>query len=467
MMFCGPPRTIGLVALASCVSGTAPDPEPAVLPTPTIVTALASQSVSLEVLGSASFARAVDGTRRLVLDENALWLVDDASVADPIALGAGGAADGAVLDGGQTLLALDGSLYVVREGVAVESPLNDVIPMPVESVSTTPFGLWLAGAGRVVGVRDGRATEVQIGDRPLVGAAAGPDGSLWLALPDIVGIDALQEGFPSIDGLAGIPVRQLVVSRDSTLLAIDDQDDLRLRNGLGQWAWLDVGSAALELAGSPWSDTTWVRTEAGALVYKGGEFLAVDVPDGAWQDVDESGRLLLVVDGELTRVGLGRPVAFSGLRPGANVPVRTEIDVVPTLPQAEERWTAWVDDQPVLISANPFGVVLDPDQVLPGEHQLRIVRSGPDGTHTSTLPFSTGTLPDGSWDEDIEQIAQDNCFACHAETTSPVLGDADQWRMHIDAIIRRTSEGTMPPGEDELTTEEIARIRGWRQGGFR
>ena len=430
---------------------------------------------------------AVDATRHAHVDaEGQAWLVDEFQ-GPPVALAPAALAGGTWLDDGSALLSLDGEL-AVWDGTALrDSPLDEAIPFPTESLTTGPFARWLTGAGRLVRLADGRATELTVQDRLLSAWAPAPDGAVWLATPELLGVDALDPELAVLDYRAE-PVRDVTVDARGVVWAITEDGTLLARRHHEAWARFALPDDAVALAGHPDVGAVWVRTESSTFVHTGGAFSpvvgfdgeALDALDGDWLGLDEIGRLLVRDGDALARISLGLPTAFvgarpddtDGLRPGEPLATRTRVGLVLTTAPGltEQSLTAWVDDRPIPLADGARDVVLDPDGLDTGDHALRVVRRVSDGaqvtTHTSVLPFRIGELPAATWDDDIAVLASERCGACHSGASLTVLETREQWRARIDDIVDQVSDGAMPLGGPALTPDDIARIRGWKLGGF-
>ena len=110
-------------------------------------------------------------------------------------------------------------------------------------------------------------------------------------------------------------------------------------------------------------------------------------------------------------------------------------------------------------------VVVEPDGLDDGFHELRFFSESNLGDHIDEFPFWVGELPEVEWAE-IETLSEEHCIACHGGATLTDLTTKEGWEQRIDAIIDQVSTDQMPLGGPYLSDDEITMIRGWKQGGF-
>lgn len=439
-----------------------PSTDPAITETtaPLQITGDAELTITaLDAVGSVG----IDGTRRLVWDEDGVML-DDLIEGFEV-LGTFSTIDGTWAGddwaGNDLLLALDGGLSVWDGTLLQRSPLEDVLPMPVERIEHGRFAVWLWGAGRLVRWRDGQLTEIVTEDT-IRDFAISPDGTLWLSTPALVGVNGLDDALPLVEANTDIAVQALTVDQEGTLWVVQD-GALSARRPTGTWAHFTSESTIESVAATPWAGDVWVRTDAGAVHHRDGTFSNAALPDGTWMDVDEVGRLHIQSPTGAVVAAVGRPIAFRGLRPNAPVTVRTTVHLVPA--GTPDELTAWINDTPVALDPDVWTLEVTPDALGDGEQTLRVVHTEGDRSYFSTLPFQIGELPETVWEDDLEILAA-QCGECHNGSTSTRLDNREAWRAWIDVIIEQVSIGRMPPGGPPLSEEEIARIRGWKQRGF-
>ena len=145
--------------------------------------------------------------------------------------------------------------------------------------------------------------------------------------------------------------------------------------------------------------------------------------------------------------------------------LQQEIQFLPTATDTLEYFSVWVDEQQLAIEQEPYRTTINPEDFSIGNHLLRIVSKGPEGTTISLFPFSAGELDSASW-EDVEPIMEQHCLACHGANAMIPLHNKDRWELNIEPIISEVSTQSMPLGGPFLSEEEIIYIRAWKQGGF-
>ena len=76
--------------------------------------------------------------------------------------------------------------------------------------------------------------------------------------------------------------------------------------------------------------------------------------------------------------------------------------------------------------------------------------------------------------EQVQPLSTARCVSCHRQngTAPPVLETLDQWRVNVDKVLARigpqvAEQLRMPRNADPLTPEEVARVRRWKEEGFR
>lgn len=97
-----------------------------------------------------------------------------------------------------------------------------------------------------------------------------------------------------------------------------------------------------------------------------------------------------------------------------------------------------------------------------------MVNDSEDCSFTLSVTVDQGTT-DVSWATDIEPIIDANCAVpgCHNGSRSPNLSTLAGVQANAQKIVQRTSNGSMPPGGDDLTADEVKKITCWVNDGAR
>ncbi|MEL6345096.1 MAG: hypothetical protein AAFV53_18450 [Myxococcota bacterium] len=430
------------------------------LPADAVLQVQGQADLSMTVFEGA-VARGIDGTRQLVLRDGQAVLNDMLSGEEDLSAAISG--DGVLIDDA-ILLVLDGELMVWDGALLRSSPLNSIVPFPVERLEMSTFAIWLSGAGRLLryDLRDAGLSEVAL-DGNLYDFALSPDGTLWLSTPTLVGVDALSDAFDVLAVESDVMPQSMAVDQEGTLWIVDEAG-LAARRSTGTWARFSAEQTFTQVVTNPWSRDVWLKTSEGALHHRDGVFTTASFPASEWGDVDELGRLFVHNATGGIMIAAGRPAAFRGLRPNEPLTVRTTVSVVPS--GTPDDLTVWVGAKQLALDPMTSTVVLDPEGLSDGTQSLRVVHLESDQAWISGLPFQIGALPEAVWEDDIEVISKQQCEACHNGSTSTRLDSQALWRTWIDPIIDEVSSGEMPLGGPMLSEEEIARIRGWKQRGF-
>ena len=72
--------------------------------------------------------------------------------------------------------------------------------------------------------------------------------------------------------------------------------------------------------------------------------------------------------------------------------VSETLTLLPSDPESVETLSAWVNDQPLVVSGPPFQITLDPEQLVDGEHALRFFTTSTKGDHMASHPLWVGAL---------------------------------------------------------------------------
>jgi len=423
--------------------------------------------ITLETLSESIETGQSLGDHRFWLhDSGQVWYRDESS-GDNIDLGAATTADGIRLDATRSLFAIDGSLSLYDGQWLLPSPLSDLLPIPVENLTRGTHAIWLQGAGRLYRYAEPELLELSLDDNSEIRSlVTSPNGLVAIAVPELILVDSLQNPFVIADHRMDLPVAAMAIDKTNVLWVSAGDGHLHQRAANGQWRSLSHDSAITEIEANPLSGDLWLQTETGTLHHRDGVFHVVELPDGQWQGVDDYGRLLIGTDSGLLRASLGRPVVAVGLSHHAAVQAPTEVKLLPTGTESIDAISAWVGDYRLEVEDEPLRTLIDPSAFVVGEHALRLVAEGQNGSDITEIPFLVGALPDAKWADDVAPLMNTHCLACHGELATIPLHTAELWRQNIDAVITAVSDNLMPLGGPYLTTDDILLIRGWKNGGF-
>jgi len=407
-----------------------------------------------QVMGSCVDAVLVDEVRYVCTDDNGTSIHDERD-GTSVALGDFSTLAAAIDADGAVILALDGVLYTLNDDGIV--PIETAISTPITRLERQGDDLWLWGAGKLYRWSAGYFTEISLPDYATIYDFAVADSRLFLSVPWLIELD--READP-------IAVRSVGdVSVDS--MRVDSEDQLWFVSG-GQLFLQRLNEPLRTLVlpepvVSVLGPTIWVQGEEGLYRYRSARFSRhLLEPHGAF-GVDDYGRLLQVLDGEFYRHSIDRPVVVSGL--SSSLMVRETIQILPSDPDSVSGMQVWLDARQVEVTSEPWTVEVDPEVLADGEHTLRFFMESDLGDQLDTSPVWVGELPEVVWSE-IEALSDTHCLACHGGATLTDLSTKDGWEQRIDLVIEQVSSNKMPLGGPYLSDDEIALIRGWKQGGF-
>ena len=375
--------------------------------------------------------------------------------------------DGVQLSSSQLLLALDGELFLMNDGTGdlVYSPINDLLPVPIEQVEIVTDTLWFLGAGRLFRWNDGRLLEVALGDRVVMDMMRSTEG-LAVLTPSFELLWFDGDGVSTVSRRDVFPTAMAPTASKGLLMTEGSSEIHRYQNG--DWTQFEIEGTGrvLQLISNVNADVVWIEGEDTSIVYDRDTICTIDeIPEGSWLDVDPLGRLITVQDGNLLRYSLGRPVGVVGLLPHEDLTVAKEVFFLPTLPDSITELSVWVGVEELEVNAESNSTVLNPENFTQGTHSIRMVVEADDNISITEFPFVVVALEETKW-SDVEPIYVENCSSCHSEGALIPLYTADLWRQNIDLIIDEVSAQTMPLGTSPLSEEDILTIRGWKQGGF-
>ena len=375
--------------------------------------------------------------------------------------------DGVQLSSSQSLLALDGELFLMNDGTEdlVSSPINDLLPVPVEQVESVTDTIWFLGAGRLFRWNDGRLLEVALGERVVIDMIRSTEGLAVLAPNfELLWIDG--DGVSTVSQREIFPTAMAPTASTGLLMTEGSSEIHRYQNG--DWTQFEIDGigGVLQLISNVNSDLVWIEGIDASVVYDRGTICTIDeVLEGTWLDVDALGRLITVQDGNLLRYSLGQPVGVVGLLPHEDLTVATEVFFLPTLPESITELSVWVGTEELDVNAESNSTVLNPDNFEQSTHTIRMIAETEEDISITEFPFVVATLEETKW-SDVEPIYVENCSSCHSEGALIPLYTVDLWRQNIDLIIDEVSAQTMPLGTAPLSEEDMLKIRGWKQGGF-
>lgn len=375
--------------------------------------------------------------------------------------------DAVQLSSSQSLLALDGELFLMNgeSGELVYSPMNDLLPVPIEQVEIVTDTIWFLGAGRLFRLNDGRLLEVNLGNGLILDMVGSTDG-LAVLTPTFELLTVSGDGLSTVSRRNIFPTTMAPTASTGLLMTEGSSEIHRYQDG--DWTQFEIEETGnlVQLHSNVNADLVWIEGDDASVVYDRGTVCTIDeVPEGAWLDVDALGRLITVQDGNLLRYSLGQPVGVVGLLPNEDLTVAKEVFFLPTLPESITELSVWVGTEELHLNAESNSTVLNPDNFEQGTHTIRMITEAADNISITEFPFVVATLEETEWSE-VESIYVENCSSCHSEGALISLDTADLWRQNIDLIIDEVSAQTMPLGTPPLSEEDILTIRGWKQGGF-
>ena len=375
--------------------------------------------------------------------------------------------DGVALDAHHHLVLLDDTLMVWDGTWLRESPLQALMPLPAESVVGHDSHLWLMGGGQLFHHTEGSLSAVSIDDRADVRMMVpSNDAQCAVMAPFLMVLDGFGGTVSLLDHRPELIATSMTFDSDGFLWLADGSSHLTRRAPNGDWGALEADEVVEAVYGNPSAPDIWLRTESATLHHRDGQFHTVEVPSGDWVGVDPLGRLLLLTTDGLQRVAVRRSVGVSGILAHAQLDEAVTLGFAPTGADSVSSLEVWVGTEALAVDSAMGTAELDPISLAPGNHLLRMAVDGPEGTTITDLPFTTGELPDATWDDDIDPIMQEHCSRCHGDAAAIPLHTADLWRLNIDRILTEVVSQDMPLGGPYLSDDELDLVRGWQAGGF-
>jgi hypothetical protein len=166
---------------------------------------------------------------------------------------------------------------------------------------------------------------------------------------------------------------------------------------------------------------------------------------------------------------MGRPTYAVGLDAAAQASTPQEVLLLPTLPAQLTGLSASLGGLSLTVTADPLRFTLDPAAWTSGPYTLVLDATYQDTSESFVSEFQLilGDYTYPSWEEDIFPIYAGNCSKCHSVSGGVLpLDTAQAWEVNIEGILSLVSDGTMPPGNADLSEEEVYTIRAWMEGGF-
>lgn len=300
------------------------------------------------------------------------------------------------------------------------------------------------------------------------GSCAGPSGHLWVRTDRAVWRLGTADG-ASLRVAPNATVKS--VDADATLgAAVHDGSVLRR----GHMPLEDVRFAAGDVErATQGGGRLWVLAGDALHRFDGSQWVELESSiDGMEQldamEADGSGGLWLGLDDEACHVDRA-PVRLRGLRPYARYRDQV-VSVTVDAPAAVQRLIVRVDGELIIDRRGGENDDRRPTPVhlgAPGWH--RVTATVTTLGNRVERSFEVEVLPslDVSWDEAVRPIYENSCADCHQPGGIAVdLSTYDAWANRYERIEERVITGQMPPSpEDPLTSDEVATIRRWIEGG--
>ena len=372
--------------------------------------------------------------------------------------------EGVQLDVQQSMILLDGSVFIFDGEWLEESPINDILPIPVETVEGHRDDLWFQGAGQLYRYHEGNVQSVSTDYHTHLFSYGGFNNSA-IATPQLRILDTSSSTLEIIDYRNDLLPTSMTYDTSGVFWVSDGSSLLYQRDTNRRWSAVEATSPILHIQSNPQHPNLWIHTEEIDLLHQNGLFFRVELPEGSWRDVDEYGRLLLQTEDSVLRVSSSRTVAVEGIMHNEVLDGMITLTFVPSMEDSLESMHAWIDQQALDIDENNQSAV-DSNDFSSGAHTLRILAIGPEGEHITEIPFYVGALPDVKWQDGIDPLTQAHCNDCHGDGSFLPLNTAQLWEEKVDVILLEVINNEMPKGGPYLNAEEIQMIRGWKNGGF-
>lgn len=415
------------------------------------------------LIDEASTPYHISGTRLLLHTNREAFLFDEATDTTT-SLGNFDQIEGVQLDVQRSMILLDGTAFVFDGAWLEESPLNDVLPIPIETVEGHRDNLWFQGAGQLYRYHEGTLQSIATENHTHLFSYGGPNSSA-IATPQLRILDTSSSAIEIIDYRNDLLPTSMTYDSSGIFWVSDGSSLLYQRDTNRRWSAVEATSPILKIQSNPQHPNLWIHTEEMDLLHQNGRFLRVDLPKGAWHDVDEYGRLLIQTEDGVQRISSSRTVAVDGVMHNEILDGQITLTFVPSTEDSLESFHAWIDQQALSIDEKNQSTI-DSNDLSSGAHTLRILAVGPEGEHVTEIPFYVGALPDVKWQDGIDPLTQAHCNDCHGEGSFLPLNTASLWQENIEIILSEVINNEMPKGGPYLNADEIQLIRGWKNGGF-
>jgi hypothetical protein len=354
------------------------------------------------------------------------------------------------------------------------SPIDEaLVDHTVHAMVEGGDSLWLATDGGLLRWHGGVLTAVEPEGLPLtdavISAASLDEGEgVWVASAETL--------FAVYDAGDGLQAR-VEADRQPHAMATDaagslwcaDGDRLLRRQPDGSWDEWIPPSRVQALASRPDRNEVWITLEDSVAVFDASDFRGVEpTPEGEIVDVDSLGRAL-IVDRDVRRLSLDRPMAMTGA-PAGVLEEPMEISFFPTRPDRVEGLDVLLDGGDSMTLSEPFTLALDPLDFEEGPHRLDMAVRYDDREEpvNSSLSFGVGAFEVPTWTSGIEPLHRGACAECHDPGGSArLLATSAQWQADVDLVLDNVTDQLMPlPPNDPLTVVQIQAIQAWAAGGF-
>jgi len=387
------------------------------------------------------------------------------------------------LSGGESLVSGTAGLFVLTEAGLALSPLTELLPDlgAARLYSTADEDLWIVSNDELLLWRAGTVYDLQpvglpVADSEVLLGELDGETALWVASGDAI--------YALVEDSGGFTAHPRAGDFEATGLALDSYDTLWASSGGGLWGrWpdgteevLDLPFASLDVHSNARSGELWISTDQGLWLHETGTFQPIDnAPTGSLLAVDSVGRALLSSEDGLFRLSAGRPLLFLGIVDGTELSESASLHLLPTVTEDFSGVTATLDGVALpLDSVDGFSVVLDPDLLSDGAHELAAVATYGEGDEvTASLYFSVGEFVPPTWSADIEPLFVADCALCHSATSGATsaggghpMDSLAAWQTEIDDILDAVLNERMPLNDDPWSEEKISLLEDWRAGGF-
>ena len=345
------------------------------------------------------------------------------------------------------------------------SPLSDLFTEPVLQFMQDDVALWLQTQSGLFQFKNGFLREITFAESSLqgpviTGTVAEGYPSVWIAGEEGVAELRIQGTHVETQRyLNQLGITNLVRAKDQTWM-MGEAGDVFLYDGT--WREVEDVPSVTSWSAHPSAPQVWIASDTGIQLLAG-DTVHETGQQGEILGTDSSGRLLLLQDGNLLRLGEERRV---GIR---NVPTLTLSEGVllhldPMHRSDLDTLEMTIDEEPVELQDNSFELL--PGHYEGGTHTIVVTASYNDGNVSSTNTSFRIAGGEVLWDTDISPLNVQYCLDCHAGGTNTELNTKQAWIDKIDRVLFNVVDGTMPLGDTMLSPEEVSLIEAWRDNGF-